>query len=172
MFCFQFRHSASVSASVKFHIRSIIDSCSGQILIRSLQKLNVKCICSNYIIIIFNRARILIVHKSSFHWLKYQSLGSSRIGAVMILPRDSPYLSRILNTAVSVYANDNSVQHCGTITELQSGDWPNYQSYYVNCAGVNGDMVHLTDLDITASWGLNIAEVAIYGHGPWPTAGR
>ena len=81
----------------------------------------------------------------------------------MILPRNHGS-GLILNTVVSVYANDASVQHCGTITELQSGDWPNDLTYYVDCGGVSGDMVHLTDLDTTACCSLYIAEVAIYGY--------
>ena len=80
----------------------------------------------------------------------------------MILPREGGLRQRFPNTAVSVYSNESSVQHCGTITELQSGAWPDYQTYYVDCGGARGNMVYLTDLDTTACCGLNIAEVQIF----------
>ena len=90
--------------------------------------------------------------------------GTYQIGAVKILPRadNDELLERFQNTSVSVYSNEISARHCGTITELQSGDWPNSQTYYVDCGGVSGDMVYLTDLDTADCCGLNIAEVEIY----------
>ena len=35
----------------------------------------------------------------------------------------------------------------------------------LNCNGVVGDMLYLTDLDYTSNFGHNIAEVKIYGTG-------
>ena len=39
------------------------------------------------------------------------------------------------------------------------------RTYTLNCNGVVGDMVYLTDLDYTANVGHNIVEVKIYGRG-------
>ena len=37
--------------------------------------------------------------------------------------------------------------------------------YTVNCEGVVGDMLYLTDLDYALAYGHNIAEVKIFGIG-------
>ena len=39
------------------------------------------------------------------------------------------------------------------------------RTYTLNCNGVVGDMLYLTDLDYTSDVGHNIAEVKIYGTG-------
>ena len=39
------------------------------------------------------------------------------------------------------------------------------RTYTLNCNGVVGDMLYLTDLDYTLPHGHNIAEVKIYGTG-------
>ena len=43
----------------------------------------------------------------------------------------------------------------------KGGGW----TYTLNCNGVVGDMLYLTDLDYTLPHGHNIAEVKIYGTG-------
>ena len=94
------------------------------------------------------------------NWIKFNLNGTHEIGTVTIIPRNN--WGRIMNTAVYVYYNESSVAHCGTITELLSGYWPNDLNYHIDCNGVSGDMIYLTDLDTTACCGLMIAEVEIY----------
>ena len=50
-------------------------------------------------------------------------------------------------------------------SENNSTDYSSVEgrTYTLNCNGVVGDMVYLTDLDYTSRYGHNIAEVKIYG---------
>ena len=54
-----------------------------------------------------------------------------------------------------------------TTSEYNSDDVTSKEgrTYTLNCNGVVGDMVYLTDLDYTANVGHNIAEVKIYEAG-------
>ena len=53
------------------------------------------------------------------------------------------------------------------ISEMNPGDTNTIEgrTYYLNCNGVVGDMLYLTDLDYDAEVGHNIAEVEIFGSG-------
>ena len=53
------------------------------------------------------------------------------------------------------------------ISETNPGDTNTVEgrTYTLNCKGVVGDMLYLTDLDYDATRGHNIAEVQIFGSG-------
>ena len=53
----------------------------------------------------------------------------------------------------------NSEYNLADVTSIKG------RTYTLNCNGVVGDMLYLTDLDYKALHGHNIAEVRIYGTG-------
>jgi hypothetical protein len=90
------------------------------------------------------------------------------ISTVKVVNRlSSQFGERLKNTAVYVYEGETEVAHCGTITTINS-DYNSVaaQTYPLDCGGAVGDMIYLTDLDVTTrTGGLNIAEVEVYGRG-------
>ena len=107
--------------------------------------------------------------KMATNWLKLYLSGTHTISTVKVVNRwvqGSYYGNKQKNTAVYVYEGETEVAHCGTITTLNSDyNTAAAQTYPLDCGGAVGDMIYLTDLDVTSRAGLNIAEVEVYGSG-------
>jgi len=106
------------------------------------------------------------------NFLKLYLLQAYSMGEVkMTSRRGRGFVDRMLNTEVRVYSTEigeTEVAICGRITELnpEDADTLEGREFTLNCNGVVGDMLYLTDLDYTSDVGHNIAEVEIYGSVP------